>query len=572
MTITVAHDGSDDVGYVSTLRRRGNVVWAAGGHWGKPVLMTSESGASFRRRKLPTEVTGLRDVLPLGDAHALVVGEHGAIYETKDLETWRKVETGTDVCLFAIERAFGSIWVAGDKAFVLTSADGVAWRKPGFGDSDELRRVQRLVHAVGALWIMSFAGRLGVVRDDKLEVHELAEHALTGLAFSPRGVALLVGDHGTTLRSTNRGRTWTPVESGTTKDLEDVLWHDGLFVVPGDGGTLLVSEDGASFRAVDTRHDDHLWCGLGTDGGVLVGAHRGLILRVGREDLGGTARVAPSAALHTTGARTVERVVYTHKTIFVRIDGSVRRIQGSDALRVPLATAVGRSHDRAHVAFVLDERIEVRTTIDAAAHTVLDVPRAVGTIETLDVLPGGERLLVASERGVWLLSARGTELLVETQTVVPAALSPDGRFIACQSRLFEAESAGFTLVAEIPASRAVFHDTEPHVCLCAESRTVGIDLRTFDKRRKKPLVLEGDPLDAEHTMIAGISQGDGYLLAGGDDGTIWYLHGAQLERAGRVGGVSTMEAGANDHVLVGTQAGLLVELDKGGHEVRRWGL
>src|SRR5437763_13520443 len=205
MAIEVLNDAQSGVGYVGALEKKGNVVWAIGGAWGSPLVMTADGGRKFRRRK-PPEANGLRDVLPIGDKHALVVGENGGLFETKDAETWTQLPTGTAGCLFAIERAQGSIWISGDDGFVLTSADGTAWRQPRLGKhTKELGRIQKLTHALGALWLLGYGGRLGVLKKDEVELVKDIESdtALTAIAFSPRGVGLVVGDGGVAYRTEN---------------------------------------------------------------------------------------------------------------------------------------------------------------------------------------------------------------------------------------------------------------------------------------------------------------------------------------------------------------------------------
>src|SRR5262249_34719381 len=150
----------------------------------------ADGGRKFRKRK-PPEANGLRDILPLAEKHALVVGELGALFETKDAaETWTQIPTGTTGCLFGIERAQGSIWISGDDAFVLSSADGTAWRKPRLGKHvKELGRIQKLTHALGALWLLGYDGKLGILKKDEVElVKDVASDTpLTAIAFSPRG-------------------------------------------------------------------------------------------------------------------------------------------------------------------------------------------------------------------------------------------------------------------------------------------------------------------------------------------------------------------------------------------------
>jgi photosystem II stability/assembly factor-like uncharacterized protein len=281
-SIEVLNEAQSDLGYVGALEKKGNVVWAVGDARDSPLVMTADDGRSFRRRKSP-QSDGLHDVLALSKSHVLVVGEMGALFETKDAETWTQIATGTTGCLYAIERAQGSIWISGDDAFVLTSADGAAWRKPRLGNrARELGCIQTLTHALGALWLLGFDGRFGALKKDEVELVEdvESETALNAIAFSPRGVGLLVGDGGVAYLSKNEGRAWRRVETGLEANLEDIAFHDGRFVIVGQKGTLVVTEDGETFRAVETGRHEHLWCVLSDGAGVLVGGGGGLVMRV----------------------------------------------------------------------------------------------------------------------------------------------------------------------------------------------------------------------------------------------------------------------------------------------------
>ncbi len=596
--IEVVHEAKDGVGYVGALKRRGNTIWAVGGAWGSPLVMTSEGGATFRRRK-PPDASGLRDVLLLGDKHALVVGEQGCLFETRDGESWRSIETGTKGCLFGLERAYGSMWLAGDGALVMSSADGVTWRKPPLGPHlQELRRIQRINHAGGALWFLGFTGKLGVLRKDQIELAPTeSTRPLTTVAFSPR-VGIVVGDGGTVFRTINKGRTFERVDVGTEEDLEDATWQSGRFVVVGAAGTVLVSEDGESFRAVETNRDDHLWSVLAEPGGVLVGGEGGLVLRIGKDSLAKAAStIAPMmtapgvAALAETDAITAERVgpaLYADDgSILVRAAMTAHRIREDRIEALPSVTAFGRSRDRKQMALAYADRIDVRQGLDGVTHTVIAIPTTIGTIKTLEVFPNGERLLVVSESGVWLVSSRGIENIHPAEHGVHAALSPDGRFIACGDRdslhrIFVMEAGRFVLGAEVePASphpsHALFHDDGSHLCLSAcdgaSSSSLGLELDVLGAKKKKALrIAAGDyrvkTLSEGRCISSGVSTEDGYML-GDRDGDVWAVGFDGTVTANlHVEAIDAMDKLGDRLLLACGEDGTLVEQE--GDTERRW--
>ncbi len=715
--IEILCDAQSGVGYVGAIRRKGNVVWATGGSWGSPLVMTSDGGRKFRTRK-PPEASGLRDVLPLGESHALVVGESGALFETKDKETWSKIETGTSVCLFAIERAHGSIWISGEAGFVLCSADGTAWRKPRLGEVPKsLGRIQRLTNTFGALWLLGYDGRLAFLRsadgDPKLAPLE-AGKPLTGIAFSPRGVGVVVGDGGTVFRSTNKGQAWTAIESGVEEDIEDVAWHDGRFVAVGAEGMLLVSEDGEKFSKVDTNRDEHLWAVTSDGAGVLIGGDGGLVMRATTEALSAAKAIeraeeeddeedeeaeAPDAvrlaetplgeeelarassrwidegkkyyeALNAFVAqfyredgeepalseepeetrkdmaafvqraavqlnrekrfadlrrmfppsyeafeyenigKTIQPALYMDDgSILARVDGVVHRIENENIEPMKGVACFGRSRDRKHFAFAFEDRIEIRGGLQRPAHATLALPKKFGAPKTIDVFPDGERVLVATETHVSIISQRGVERIhpdgdAEASSYVHAALSPDGRTIACGDqdsahRVFISEAGHFVLAAEVePASSypcfAMFHDDGAHValssCHFSRSATLSMELAVLAKKKKKALTLSASServtvIDDRRWMYSGVSREKGFLL-GDRSGYAWYFaFDGQLLGYLHIGStMESMDVSADGKTLLfGTCAGILAELDRTieppdpykvrsleGAETRRW--
>jgi photosystem II stability/assembly factor-like uncharacterized protein len=70
---------------------------------------------------------------------------------------------------------------------------------------------------------------------------------LNGAYLLDSGIAFVVGDAGTILKSTDAGATWAPLVSGTTNTLYEVYLFDGSQgVVVGDQGLILRTTDGGA--------------------------------------------------------------------------------------------------------------------------------------------------------------------------------------------------------------------------------------------------------------------------------------------------------------------------------------
>jgi photosystem II stability/assembly factor-like uncharacterized protein len=65
---------------------------------------------------------------------------------------------------------------------------------------------------------------------------------------------VVVGDAGTVLSSADNGQTWIARSSGTSSNLESVIWTGKEFVVVGTGATLLRSADGAAWVTASTPY------------------------------------------------------------------------------------------------------------------------------------------------------------------------------------------------------------------------------------------------------------------------------------------------------------------------------
>src|SRR6476620_12542460 len=83
---------------------------------------------------------------------------------------------------------------------------------------------------------------------------------LNGAYLLDSGIAVVVGDAGTVLKSTDAGATWAPLLSGTTNILHAVYFFDGnQGVAVGDQGLILRTTDGGTmWQSVASGVEDAL--------------------------------------------------------------------------------------------------------------------------------------------------------------------------------------------------------------------------------------------------------------------------------------------------------------------------
>lgn len=85
--------------------------------------------------------------------------------------------------------------------------------------------------------------------------------ALKQVAVSSAGVAVIVGDDGTIIRSEDGGATWSTRSSGVTTHLVLVGWGGGKFMAVGANGIVLTSPDGKTWAS---SGQNSAWNGLTT--------------------------------------------------------------------------------------------------------------------------------------------------------------------------------------------------------------------------------------------------------------------------------------------------------------------
>lgn len=187
-------------------------------------------------------------------AEVIIVGERGAIFRSSDgARTWQQADSTVHATLTGVSFLPGQTakegWAVGHDAVIIATADGGrTWAKQFQGENlqdsflDVLALDARRVIAVGAygLFLASTdAGRTWARR--KLTADDFHLNRLTR---GSGGTLYLAGEHGTLLRSSDDGLTWTSIAAP----------YDGSFygILPLEGGELLAHGlRGHVYRSVD---------------------------------------------------------------------------------------------------------------------------------------------------------------------------------------------------------------------------------------------------------------------------------------------------------------------------------
>lgn len=268
--------------FIADIAIHRDVMYLVGGTYHEPTILASSDAAHFHAKKTP-DTPGLRSIIALPDDRLIVCGEYGALYGSKDLgDSWEKLETSTQGCLFAIERdASGDLWVTGDDGLVLRSTDqGVTWSSFDAGTKE---RIANVVADGETLYFLCANGELIARREETLRTVLKGKGPLTDVLRTPYGL-FVSGDGGQLYRSAD-GETFDRLEAvGPDVDLEAMTFGDGGLFVVGSRGTVLRSDDGKKFSSVDSAVRDHLFAARASGSGLFAGGEGGAVLHVKTRD------------------------------------------------------------------------------------------------------------------------------------------------------------------------------------------------------------------------------------------------------------------------------------------------
>jgi photosystem II stability/assembly factor-like uncharacterized protein len=177
---------------------------------------------------------------------AWVVGTSGTLLYTSDAgATWKPaaVPTTADLRTLATQN-FGPVFIAGNGVFLMTTDTGAHWT--AFGDGKTNFRALAAAQDAETVLAVSEDGGLWSFEDRQL-VQRGSFPGARAIAVSPDGqTAVLVGDK-LISRSTDAGRTWSPLAASESVRLDDVgVDGNGQAVAVGAGGAMAhIASDGS---------------------------------------------------------------------------------------------------------------------------------------------------------------------------------------------------------------------------------------------------------------------------------------------------------------------------------------
>ncbi len=223
----------------------------------------------------------------------VAVGERGTIFRSTDnAATWQAASSLVCATLtgvtFAPESPRG--WAVGHDALILTSGDtGATWQKSYQGESlndsflDVLALDPQRVIAIGAygLFVTTADGgktwqRRKVIDDD---------YHLNRISRGPTGTLYLAGEHGTLLRSSDQGATWTRIPAAYEGSFYGILALDKrTLLAHGLRGHVFRSiDDGATWTPIPTAQPVLLAASLQLKSNFLVLAGHARVILVSRD-------------------------------------------------------------------------------------------------------------------------------------------------------------------------------------------------------------------------------------------------------------------------------------------------
>jgi photosystem II stability/assembly factor-like uncharacterized protein len=190
----------------------------------------------------------------------VAVGERGTVLHSPDLGlSWQVARVPVKATLtgvsFAPDGQLG--WAVGHDAVILVTMDGghswrSQWQGTALTDSflDVLALDDKSVIAVGAFGLYMFSNDGGITWEPRRLLEE--DYHLNRITRGPGGTLYLAGEHGTLLRSHDRGTNWIPIHSPYDGSFYGILpLGEKHLLAHGLRGRLYVShDDGDEWRLI----------------------------------------------------------------------------------------------------------------------------------------------------------------------------------------------------------------------------------------------------------------------------------------------------------------------------------
>ena len=208
------------------------------------IVLTSSDGKSWAAPAQMPMYTGFYGIT-YSEGMFLATGIKGCILMSYDGKTWKFVDSGTNVDLYAASVNGGSIIAIGDSGTVLKSTDVSSWKTWPCG-RDNLRRI---TYGNNRYVIISDLGIAMVSPDGETWTpHSTGFNYISGITYG-NNMFVAVGAAGVILTSTN-GADWSIHSPSTSHNLYGVAYGGNTYVAVGDKGTFLTSTNSVNWTAL----------------------------------------------------------------------------------------------------------------------------------------------------------------------------------------------------------------------------------------------------------------------------------------------------------------------------------
>lgn len=225
------------------------------------MLLSDDAGRTWRQAKTPTRAP--LPALAFADSkYGWAAGHGGVVIATGDGgETWVQAgDLGREVVPFALyfDESKKGLAVGAFGFAAVTRDGGKTWRelRVSTGEFADQHLYAIFADGKGRLWICAEGGNLYYTDDEGGSFKAVSlpyKGSIWGGLTLADGTLLVWGMRGNILRSTDRGKTWSSVASGTEQALTTGLARNGQIVLAGLGGAITRSNDGGKTFASNIR-------------------------------------------------------------------------------------------------------------------------------------------------------------------------------------------------------------------------------------------------------------------------------------------------------------------------------
>jgi hypothetical protein len=226
-------------------------------------IVTSSDGFGWAIQDSPT--TGTLTSITYGNNLFVAAGYqltfdpvtpfYGLILTSEDAIEWKSYPVPTSGALLGI--AFGKdTFVAvgtgptGSDGAILTSGDGATWTEQGpFFE----KNFNAVAFGDGGFVAVGNNGTVATSADGVFWRPFYHLHNIT----TGKGLLVATGLNGTIVTSSD-GLNWTEQQSGTDKDLNEIVFAQGKFLTVGNDGIVLISTDATNWTVIDTGNTNEL--------------------------------------------------------------------------------------------------------------------------------------------------------------------------------------------------------------------------------------------------------------------------------------------------------------------------